>query len=305
MLGLVCSISYSFSTAGSLSGLMEGYQEAARHGQASTEIGIDNDSLLLNRDDGFYSSGLQLTRVYTLRDGEQATTFGWRIGQQLYTPSNIKLPPQRVGPPNHPYAGWLYAGFFRQRHHADGTRQKIGIDIGCLGACAGGEWTQTNLHRLLDQPLPQGWSKQVNNELGVILYAEMVPVRWNLAPWLDASPVVHGRFGNIHSDAGAGLTLRAGQLPSLAQPHGVHGFLRVDARAIAYNATLQGGLFSSDDPHTVKPERGVGEAELGLVWRQGPYGVAGSIVRRSNEIKALSNGQGSQNFVRLLFTYAP
>lgn len=305
VLGLVVATASAVAAAGGLSRLLSDYQQVRAQGAARTDIDIDNDSLLLNKDDGFYSSGMRLQRAYTLQQGDQATTFGWRIGQQLYTASDIKLPPQRVGPPNHPYAGWLYGGFFRDIHRDDGSHLALGIDLGCLGPCAGGKWTQTNLHRLLDQPLPQGWSRQVGNELGMILHAEMAPLRWQLASWLDATPVIHGRFGNIHADAGAGMRLRAGQLPSLGQPAGLHGFLRVDARAVAYNAMLQGGYFSSSDPHTVKPKRAVGEAELGLAWRSGPYGLSGSLVRRSTEISALSNAQGAQSFVRLQFSYAP
>ncbi len=303
--GLGLAAVCSFTAAGSLSDFVDDYQRVAGGGKASTRFDIDNDSLMLNKDDGFYSSGLRLTRDYTMRDGNQASRFGWRIGQQLYTASDIKLPPQRVRAPNHPYAGWLYGGFFKEIHRDDGTHLKYGIDIGCLGPCAGGEWTQTNLHRLLNQPLPQGWSQQVHNEWGAILYAEMAPVRWAPVSWLDATPVIHGRFGNIHADAGAGMTIRAGQLPVGEASSGLHGFLRVDATAVAYNATLQGGLFSSGDLHTVKPKRAVGEAELGLAWHHGAYGLMAAIVRRSTEIDALSNARGSQNFVRLQLTYAP
>lgn len=30
----------------------------------------------------------------------------------------------------------------------DGARWKLGLDLGCLGPCAGGEWVQTNLRRV-------------------------------------------------------------------------------------------------------------------------------------------------------------
>jgi hypothetical protein len=291
--------------ADGLSTFLEDYKKAIVDGKASTSIGIDNDSLLLNRDDGLYTSGLRLRQEYVLRDANRLTRFGWRIGQELYTASNINLPPALIGPPDHPYAGWLYGGLFKETNRADGTHLKVGLDIGCIGPCAGGEWMQTNLHRLLRQPLPQGWGKQVRNEFGVVLYADMAPVRWNLASWLDATPNFHGRFGNIYTDAGAGITVRAGTLPALPDQPGLHGFLRVDTSAVAYNAMMQGGYFSDNNLHTVKPKRLVGEAELGLAWNHGPYGATASLIRRSNEIKDLPNRLGAQNFVRLVFSYSP
>ncbi|QAU35106.1 lipid A deacylase LpxR family protein [Janthinobacterium sp. 17J80-10] len=285
--------------------LLEDYRRVTTQGKAVNRLEIDNDSLLLNRDDGFYSSGLRFTREHALREGSQITVFGWRLGQEFYTASDIKLTPPQIGPSNHPYAGWLYGGMFRETRREDGRQWRYGVDLGCLGPCAGGRWTQTRLHALLNQPLPQGWSTQVRDEFGVILYGAMTPLRWKLTSWLDAAPMLHGRLGNIHTDAGAGITVRAGQLPGFADATGLHGYLKLDARAVAWNASLQGGYFSSNNPRTVKPKRAVGEAELGLAWNSGPYGVTGAVVRRSTEIDALSNAQGAQTFVRLLFTYAP
>jgi hypothetical protein len=304
VLGLCFMTASTFSAADGITSLQDDYRRVMEQGRAVNHFDIDNDSLLFNDQDGLYSSGIRFSREHVLREGSRETLFGWRFGQQLYTPSNINLPPELVGPPDHPYAAWLYLGMYKETRHADGTSLRYGLDIGCLGPCAGGEWSQTNLHKLLNQPTPQGWSKQVRNEWGAILYAEMAPVRWNLASWLDATPVIHGRFGNIHTDAGASITLRAGDLPVFRDDAGLYAYLRLDGTGVIYNATLQGGLFSSNDPHTVDPKRAVGEAELGLAWSNGKYGITAAVVRRSNEIDGLPSSIGAQNFARLLFTFA-
>lgn len=305
LVGCLLAAAWAHAGATAMGQMINDFRTASKRGQSTTFVQIDNDSLLLNRDDGFFTSGARIGQTYSQRDTAQMTIFGWRIGQELYTASDIKLPPALVRPPDHPYAGWLFGGFFRELHGADGSFQKLGIDIGCLGPCAGGEWTQTNLHRLLHQPQPRGWSRQVKNEAGVVLYADVAPVRWPLGHGMDATPDLHGRFGNIFTDAGAGMTVRAGRLNALPEEPTLHGFLRVDASAVAYNATLQGGYFSTDNPHTVRPKRFVGEAELGVMWRRGPYGLNASIVRRGNEIRDLPNSIGAQNFARLIFSYSP
>ncbi|HJV88293.1 MAG TPA: lipid A deacylase LpxR family protein [Noviherbaspirillum sp.] len=291
--------------AATLDGLLADYRTVSAEGRSTHVVDIDNDSLLLNRDDGFYTSGMRYTYTKTMERAGAATTFGWRFGQELYTASDIKLPPQLVGPPDHPYAGWLYGGFFREVSRADGTRTRFGIDLGCLGPCAGGDWTQTTLHRILRQPQPQGWSKQMRNEPGVVLYAEVAPVRWSPMANTDISPSLNGRFGNIFTDVGTGFVARAGQLNILPGKPAFYGFLRADARAVAYNATLQGGYFSKNNPHTVDPKRFVGEAEAGVAWNRGAFGARMSIVRRSNEIRELANSIGAQNYLRLQFSYAP
>lgn len=290
---------------GAVGNALDDFRQAMAQGKPSTVVDIDNDSLLLKRDDGFFTSGMRLTRQYEMRGPEGSSTFGWRIGQDQYTASDIKLPPEAIGPPDHPYAAWLYGGVFKHIEHADGRHTRLGLDLGCIGPCAGGEWVQTNLHRLINQPLPQAWSKQVRNEFGMVLYADVAPVRWTPLSALDLTPNLHARFGNIFTDAGAGITLRAGQLTPASGLSAAHAFLRIDATAVAYNATLQGAYFSSGNPHTVQPKRLVGEAELGWIWSSAPYGMRMSIVRRGNEIKDLPNSVGSQNFARLQFSYSP
>lgn len=303
--GFVLTASCIDAGADTLSVFLDDFRKAAAEGKTTHFADIDNDSLLLKKDDGFYTSGLRYTRRHTIGDANRSNIFGWRLGQEQYTAADIKSAPALIGPPDHPYAGWLHGGMFKEIHRANGTYQKMGIDIGCLGPCAGGKWTQNTLHRLLDQPLPQGWSKQVKNEFGAVLYADFAPVRWTFSPAIDVTPNLHGRFGNIFSDAGAGVTLRAGRLNLLPDQSTIHGYLRIDGRAVGYNATLQGGYFSKDNPHTVKPKRLAGEAEAGLAWNSARYGIRASIVRRSNEIHDLPNARGAQNFARLQFSYTP
>ena len=281
-------------------------QQARDQGRVTTTIDIDNDSLLLNRHDGFYTSGVRLTRQFSLVPaGLGSDSVGWRIGQALYTASDINLPPQLVGPPDHPYAGWLYGGLFRETRDGNGCYRRIGLDLGCLGPCAGGRATQTMLHRVINQPKPQGWSGQVRNEVGAVLYADIALVRWQFGRQIDLRPSLQGRFGNIHTDIAASLMLRGGQLEPVPDGSAVHTYARMQARAVGYNATLQGGFFSNDNPHVVSPKRLVGEFEVGLRWILGRYALTAAFVRTGNEIADLPNRVGTQNTGRLQLAITP
>lgn len=272
-------------------------------GRVSHQLEVDNDSLLFQRRDGFYTSGMRYTQQFELHAGNRLDRAGWRIGQEIYTSSDIKLAPAALNPSDHPYAGWLYGGVFQSAYFTNGQYYRYGLDLGCVGPCSAAQWTQQNLHRVINQPQPQAWSSQIRNEFGVLLYGEYVPRRWQFGSTLDLTPSVHARFGNIFTDAGAGIQLRAGRLNQLPDQSTVHVFLRLDARAVAYNASLQGGYFSTNNPHTVSPERAVGAVELGMVWNQEPFAVQLSVVRRSSGIAGLSNAIAAQNFVRLMFSY--
>ncbi len=289
----------------SAASLLDDFHNALLNGKTSHVLDVENDSLKLNRDDGLYSSGLRYTQRYALNSSGNLTVFGWRIGQELYTASDINLPPELVRAPDHPYAAWLYTGVFKEQHDSNGRRFRAGVDFGCLGPCAGGEATQNFLHGILDQPRPKAWGKQVKNEVGVVLYTDMTPVRWTFGEHIDAAPTVHGRFGNIFTDGGVGINVRVGRLNILPHQPTLHGFFRLDGRAVAHNASLQGGYFSNHNPHTVKPERFVTEAETGVAWHGASFGILLSIIRRSNEIRGLADSIGEQDFVRLTVSYAP
>lgn len=283
--------------------LMAELRQVDAGGRSVLRLTIDNDSLLMNKDDGFYTSGIQLSSRKVFNTARQSIIYGWQLGQDLYTASDINLRPERILPIDHPYAGWLYAGIFRELADTTGAGSKLALDLGCLGPCAGGEWSQTRLHRLLKQPLPQGWSTQLYQEWGVVLSGEWSPARWDAGPHIDMQPRLKARFGNIFTDASVEATLRFGELNSLPEQPANFGFLRGEMKAIGYDATLQGGYFN-DQQLLVRPQRLTHEFEMGFQWRSKNYGLSASVIRRSSGIKDLSNDLGSQNFVRLIFNCA-
>lgn len=273
-------------------------------GKVSTVLDIDNDSLLFRRDDGFYTSGLRLTQSFRVRTEDGVHAVGWRIGQQLYTASDIKLLPEQITRFDHPYAGWIYGGIFTQITHADGSEAALGFDVGCLGPCAGGEGTQKFLHRILAQPQPRGWDSQIKNEFGLVLHAGGRGPRAMLGPDVDIRPGLSVRLGNIFTDLCGEAVVRAGQLQPSGQAGNLFGFLRAALRAVAYDATVQGGRFSDQEARTVKPRRWVHELELGVQWQRRQLGLRLSVVRRGNEIRGLPESFGAQNFFRLAVSWS-
>ena len=280
-------------------------QTFVEEGRPISTLEVDNDSLLLGRDDGFYTSGLRYSQSYRLRTAEGWRFAGWRLGQQLYTPSDVRIPPARLNPLDRPYAGWLYGGFFYAVVDADGSELSFGLDIGCLGPCAGGRATQSFIHKVLDQPEPRGWSSQLGNEPGLVLRAGGRAPFWRFHPNADLRTGVSVRAGNIFTDLSAEATLRAGRLQMTADGAGVYGFARGAVRAVGYDATLQGGMLSDEDGRTVRPRRVTGEWELGIQWQDRSWAWRLSVVRRGNEIAGLAESLGRQDFLRLVVSYFP
>lgn len=281
----------------------EAMQTFIERGRPTTVVDIDNDTLLLTGSDRFYTSGLRLSHSYRMRSDDGWESLGWRIGQQLYTASSIQRRPEQLAALDHPYAGWMYAGLFHRREAGDGSEIAYGLDIGCLGPCAGGEWTQDKLHRVLHQPRPAAWSSQIGTEAGLVFLVGARGPYWSIGKSLDLRPGVAARLGNIFTDLSAEATLRAGELRGDPRNTSRYGFLRVAARAVGHDATLQGGWLSGTEARTVSPKRLTGEAELGVQWQSAQWALRVSVVRRGNEIRGLSETDGRQEFLRLSIAF--
>ena len=128
-------------------------------GRASTTLDIDNDTLLLTGSDRFYTSGVRASRSYRLRRSEGWESLGWRVGQQLYTPSTIRLRPEQITALDHPYAGWLYAGMFHRREYGFfrfGLRA-VGHDATLQGGWLSGTEARTVNPKRLTGEMELGW----------------------------------------------------------------------------------------------------------------------------------------------------
>ena len=304
--GLIFSVS-TMSSAGAQStpSSMPSYAEylqVNQQGRQQFALDMDNDSLLLTRADGFYTSGNHLISQRVLAKKDHSIVYAWELGQDLYTASDINLRPEQLSPVDHPYAGWLYLGLKREQIQHEGQSLRLGLDVGCFGACAGGEWTQVHLHRLLRQALPQAWNTQLHSEWGAILNAAWRPHAWTLGRNTELNSQVSGRFGNIFSDASVQLQIQYGQWAHSPLAKKQLVFARAELRAVAYNASVQGAYFHQLD-HALAPKRLVPEIEFGCQIQDQKWGLNASIIRRGNEIQTLANSSGAQNFARFRISY--
>ena len=284
--------------------LQQEWQRVQQQGQQQIELNIENDSLLMKKEDGLYTSGLHLTAKKQLVEKQSSLSYSWQLRQDLYTASDIKLKPNQISKYDHPYAGLISLGLFRAQQEPDGQGATYGLELACVGPCAAGEWTQTHLHRLLNQPLPQAWSTELAQEWGVIASAKWQSARFSMHRHLDVQPSLTTRFGNLFTDAQIDVVLRAGDLNALPEQAAHYVYARAAVRGSAHNATLEGGYFNRQN-FAFHAQTWVPEVELGYHYRQSHWGVSAAIVRRASEIKEWPTRLGAQNFAKIRFVYVP
>jgi lipid A 3-O-deacylase len=237
---------------------------------------------------------------------------GFAIGQSIFTPRNIAE--SAPLPDQHPYAGWLYGEYMFVVQKAREVDQ-FTLQAGVIGPSAGGEFVQNHWHALIGGQEAKGWDNQIGDEPGLVLSYDH---RWSALFELknsrfgaDVTPTYGFSVGNIHTNARMGLTLRLGEdlksdygpprvRPALAGSgyfSPVDGFswylfAGAEARAVAYDAFLDGRLFHSGDP-SVPSKVFVGDFQGGLVTQIHRVQISYTYVVRTEEF----DGQdGAQRF---------
>ncbi|MGE4295241.1 MAG: lipid A deacylase LpxR family protein [Campylobacterales bacterium] len=193
--------------------------------------------------------------------------YGFAIGQNMYTPSDITLSDPPLN--DRPYGGWTYmtTGIAIERGNHLG---QLTLSAGWVGPSSKADRTQIELHQLIDSEKPKGWEHQIGDEPGLILAYQHT---WRQfasglhgGNELDLMPHAGFALGNVYTYANAGMTIRYGSGlqkdygPLRIQPappgSGAIGagskkrvrwylFAGMDIRAVARNIFLDGNTFKS------------------------------------------------------------
>ncbi|MCK5819955.1 MAG: lipid A deacylase LpxR family protein [Psychromonas sp.] len=134
----------------------------------------------------------------------------YNIGQIIQTPVDLKS--AEINKDDAPYVG-LIGWNARLQSFDNVIDDQIGLTIGAVGPIAGGEFSQSLVHKLTDSKDPNGWDNQIGNELIVRLDT--------LRKWRFYDKSFHytqidfitgggGGVGNLKSDISVGLTARWG-----------------------------------------------------------------------------------------------
>jgi lipid A 3-O-deacylase len=226
----------------------------------------DNDSYLAQGSDRYYTNGLFLYFRHALQsDTSKANLFGkvlgFEAGQKMYNAQSAFIPATRFV--DRPFAGYLYVGSTLQYLYKNESALKLGAQIGVTGPAALGRQAQELIHNLLGFYKPLGWQYQIKNNFGLNLSANYDKLFFR-KDCFDVAGNAYGNLGTTFTGAGAGVTLRFGEFNPLYHSVSTSGllaknrtikeahrkelffYLKPALNYIAYDATVQGGLFEKN-----------------------------------------------------------
>jgi len=229
------------------------------------KVGLDND--IFNNTDYYYTNGLEFRLVHPsliysptsrlLLPSPRNSRDYYDIGfiQNIYTPIDPDKPEVQIG--DRPFAGYTYFEFGKTAiNPGRNLLIRSELDLGIIGPGAMAGSVQSSLHEIK----PQGWQNQVRND---------IVLNYNMG--IDKGIYVRNKFiisglgivnvGTLYTNASMGLNMSFGNglclyhclSPLEMAPRKFYYsiFLNISGTLVAYDATLQGGVFNRTSIYTI------------------------------------------------------
>jgi hypothetical protein len=201
--------------------------------------------------------------------------YGLMIEHNSFTPDRYTL--QKIQYGDRPFASTLtFKSFSIATDTLKASRLTSSLNLGVIGPAALGDEIQTTIHEITESAIPMGWKNQIKNDI-VFNYEvgyEKQLLRYRNLFSLQTS--VNGELGTLLTNASVGFNTAFGiinqpfSLKTKRNGFSLYIYAQPLINIIAYDATLQGGLFNRKSPYTISSdriERFTGQLNFGIVLK--------------------------------------
>jgi len=219
--------------------------------------------------DYYYSQGIQLEMVnpalkkitplkVLLHLPSASYKYGLSVEHEAYTPSSIRH--NEILDHDRPFAVTLSLKTFLI---SIDTLQRISASLtgGIIGPAAGGEWMQKSIHKWLHNIEPLGWQNQVRNDVILSYNIAYEKKLLSAGHYLLLNNYATINAGTLKNNVGIGAVLMLGSFDSPFSSSNArsyshsnfqfHFYTQPLVSFIAYDATLQGGVFNHNEPYSI------------------------------------------------------
>ena len=291
----------------SLSALIAAAQKNERNYRQQFSLITENDSYTLKIIDRYYTSGIGLRYSKALVETEKKKKLlNLELGQSIYTAYDTRKS-YYYRSLDRPYTGFLFlkgglSYLYRNENHF-----RWNVIAGVSGEAAQGQEVQHIIHRLLGFKPAYGWEVQLRSDFGINAQATYhhALVKQQSSKHFDAFFVSDAMLGTTFTKASAGALFRIGALePSynsafwngrihtnVATPsrhHELFFYFEPSIIAQAYNATIQGGLFSDQEGrYTSSIEPFIYQHKFGAMYARHRWTAQLGYTYRTREAKTM------------------
>lgn len=213
-----------------------------------------------------------------IRPRSWAMKYGIGFEQNGYTPTDYV--PAAILYGDRPFAGTLsFKNFAIATDTIRKRRIASALNTGVIGPLAGAGDIQTYIHERTPNAIPHGWHNQVVNDVLINYHASYEQQLLGFGQYLSLSATGSLNVGTVSDKATVGITVLAGIFhnPYLGKATAksrfrIYLYDHPELSAVAYDATLQGGLFNRNSPYVIRQQdiaRIVFRNNCGIVLRAG------------------------------------
>ena len=225
-------------------------------------IGMDNDFVF--QTDRYYTNGLKieyftkgpgpsLLDYLHLKDKPDENAFyGFSISQDIFTPEDKNSVASQLQ--DRPFASSLiFSSSKIITNNQKGLIRQSEFQIGLIGKLGGGELVQNGIHGILPtSSIVNGWENQIKTDLA-LNYGLEYEKQITRGQFFLISGMLGGKIGLPYTYAGTGFNFRIGEIDNYFNQLNFYSANKIDfffysgikGKVVAYNATIQGGLFSN------------------------------------------------------------
>jgi hypothetical protein len=230
----------------------------------------------------------------------------FEAGQKIYNPQSGSI--LNIVYVDRPFAGYLYAGAALNLLYNSENNLKLSLQTGTIGPSSLAKEAQELMHNMVGFYEINGWQWQVKNEFALNSSAEYnYLIDRSRSGRVDFTANSYVNMGNTFSGAGVGIMFRAGAINQLYNSASYQSRISKNApikneagrefffyakpmlHYIAYDATIQGGLFIKDKgPVVFDAKPLVLSQQVGAIYSQNRFTADFSILFKTREVKSMA-----------------
>ncbi|MFN0047882.1 MAG: lipid A deacylase LpxR family protein [Cytophagales bacterium] len=219
--------------------------------------------------DQYYTQGINLEcvnpvlksnpiNVVLLKLPKSTLKYGLAFDHNGYTPTSIRSDGILYG--DRPFAAtFVVKSFSISIDTVSRSSISAGLSVGIIGSAAIGKQMQSTIHGWIGGTQPQGWQHQIQNDLAVNyeINHEKLLINTNFFS-LNSNAQI--KIGSLSDKLQAGFTFTLGKFNSVLAGNAMKNQFQMYIYSqplvnfVGYDATMQGGLFNSNRPYTLKAD---------------------------------------------------
>ena len=231
-------------------------------------VSLDYQNDYFNATDYYFTQGVRIDIIapifrksplskILLRAGKNSVdVHGIFASQECFTPTSIRSDSILTG--DRPFAACIFVGQSRISSNIEKKYSLMSeIIFGFIGSRGGCMETQQTIHGWINGIDPHGWEYQISDDF-IINYSSKYEKLVVAKKSFEFIPYLNIRAGTLYDNASAGIKIRTGIMNSFfdaniksAKKFLCYAELWGQTTGVAYNATLQGGLFNKQTPYVI------------------------------------------------------